>query len=133
MKTAQIGKPILYNPEPAKSQKTGKDALDVILHFNWKELQAEHGLKQDEIVVKLVTKEKLKKYNKAKKDESSKTHTGTPEIGAARHFYEKAMKKHVTALRFFQRNSHGKARPSILEPTLQNDFPSDKEGTYATS
>ena len=49
-------------------------------------------------MVKLTTKEKFTKYNKAKKDKNEKTHTGTPEIGDARRFYEKATKRHVTAL-----------------------------------
>ena len=70
------------------------------LHWHWMALPLEngYGLPTSDVIVKLTSKEKFTKYNQAKAEKEGSTHTGTPEIGDARRFYEKGSHRYITAL-----------------------------------
>ena len=51
---------------------------------------------ESHIVLKLATKEKFAKYNKAKAEKAEDTHNAKPEIGDVRRYYEKEQKRYIT-------------------------------------
>ena len=70
-----------------------------ILRWHWTTMPLDKDyIPEDEVILKLTTKEKFTKFSEARKNRHEGTHKGTPEIGDARRYYENTTKRYVTAL-----------------------------------
>ena len=84
----------------------GADPI-TILRWHWVEMPLDtESIPENDIIVKLTTKEKFTKFNHARKNKDDSTHTGTPEIGDARRFFESSTQRYITALILSSRDTH---------------------------
>ena len=80
------------------TQPTQSPYMTQNLIWHWCPLPIDEPLPDKDIIVKLTTKEKFHKYNQTKSSKEGSTHTGTPEIGDARRFFEQGSNRYITAL-----------------------------------
>ena len=80
------------------TQPTQSPYMAQNLIWHWCPLPIDEPLPEKDIIVKLTTKEKFHKYNQTKSSKEGSTHTGTPEIGDARRFFERGSNRYITAL-----------------------------------
>ena len=110
--TAQTSEPTSGPSETKTEPKTAEEKAEIKnaytkIKFHWEEMPKKlNVIPESHIVLKLATKEKFAKYNKAKAEKAEDTHNAKPEIGDVRRYYEKELKKGTLQSQLFERKAY---------------------------